>query len=128
MNSILLLSNTQQVRKQIEEICSEFKLLIKVCKNVTEFILELEENNYQTIIIDFGIDDSSRDLVRISKKFRPRVPIIFITDEDNKQLLQKIVEEGVFYIFINSLSKNILIEVINSSIVYEIKSNNTINY
>ncbi|MFO7524491.1 MAG: hypothetical protein R6W68_03475 [Ignavibacteriaceae bacterium] len=127
MNTILLLSNNIEHRLQMQEICNELDINLMVISNVIDFILEVEKNDYQTIFIDGSPDEEYLKLVQILKKIRPRIPIVFITDNVHKENLQKIYNEGVFYLYTSPINKDILIEVINSSIVFKIKEDNLIN-
>lgn len=127
MNSILLLSNNIEHRQQIQEICNQLQLDLSEMSNVIDFIFEVEKKDYQTLFIDGSPDEEYLKLVQILKKIRPRIPIVFITDNDHKENLQKIYNEGVFYIYTAPLNKDILIEVIKSSIVFKIKEDNLIN-
>lgn len=127
MNTILLLSNNIEHRLQMQEICTELDFDLKVITNVIDFILEVEKKDYQTLFIDGSPDEEYLKLVQILKKIRPRIPIVFISDNDHKENLQKIYNEGVFYLYTAPLNKDILIEVVKSSIVFKIKEDNLIN-
>lgn len=127
MNTILLLSNNIEHRLQMQEICNKLDVELIEISNVIYFILEVEKKDYQTIFIDGSPDEEYLKLVQILKKIRPRIPIVFISDNDHKENLQKIYNEGIFYLYTAPLNKDILIEVINSSIVFKIKEDNLIN-
>lgn len=127
MNTILLLSNNIEHRLQMQEICTELDFDLKVITNVIDFILEVEKKDYQTLFIDGSPDEEYVKLIQILKKIRPRIPIIFISDNDHKEYLQKIYNEGIFYLYTAPLNKDILIEVVKSSIVFKIKEDNLIN-
>lgn len=111
----------------MQEICTELDFDLMVISNVIEFILEIEKKDYQTLFIDGSPDEEYLKLIQLIKKIRPRIPIVFITDNDHKDNLQKIYNEGVFYLYTAPLNKDILIEVIKSSIVFKIKEDNLIN-
>ena len=111
----------------MQEICNELDFDLMVISNVIDFILEVEKKDYQTLFIDGSPDEEYLKLVQILKKIRPRIPIVFISDNDHKENLQKIYNEGVFYLYTAPLNKDILTEVINSSIVFKIKEDNLIN-
>lgn len=127
MNTILLLSNNIENRLQMQEICTELDFDLMVISNVIDFILEVEKKDYQTLFIDGSPDEEYLKLIQILKKIRPRIPIIFIADDDNQDKLQKIYNEGVFYLYTAPLNKDILIKVVKSSIVFKIKEDNLIN-
>ena len=98
MNSILLISNNSNHQKQIQEICDKISFDLTTKHTITDYILELEDKVYQTVIIDYNNEDDFVKTVQITKKIRPRLPIIFISGSDDKELLQKIYNEGVFYV------------------------------
>jgi len=127
MNTILLLSNNIEHRLQMQEICNELDFDLMVISNVIDFILEVEKKDYQTLFIDGSPDEEYLKLVQILKIIRPRIPIVCIADNDHKEYLQKIYNEGVFYLYTAPLNKDILIEVLKSSIVFKIKEDNLIN-
>lgn len=111
----------------MQEICNELDFDLMVISKVIDFILEVEKKDYQTLFIDGSPNEEFLKLVQILKKIRPRVPIVFIADNDNKEKLQKIYNEGVFYLHTTPISKNILKEVIKSSIIFKIKKDNLFN-
>ena len=127
MNTILLLLNNIEHRLQMQEICNELDFDLMVISNVIDFILEVEKKDYQTLFIDGSPDEEYLKLVQILKIIRPRIPIVCIADNDHKEYLQKIYNEGVFYLYTAPLNKDILIEVLKSSIVFKIKEDNLIN-
>lgn len=127
MNSILLISNNTHNQKLIQEICDKMSFGLTIKRTITDFILELEDQVYQSVIIDCNLEDDLIKIVRIIKKIRPRLPIIFISKNDNKEELQKVYNEGVFYVYVLPLDRDILIEVLKSSIVYKMKEDNLIN-
>ena len=127
MNSILLISNNSNHQKQIQEICDKISFDLTTKHTITDYILELEDKVYQTVIIDYNNEDDFVKTVQITKKIRPRLPIIFISGSDDKELLQKIYNEGVFYVYVSPLNEDILTEVLKSSIIYKIKKNHLIN-
>lgn len=127
MNSILLISNNTHNQKLIQEIYDKMSFGLTIKRTITDFILELEDQVYQSVIIDCNLEDDLIKIVRITKKIRPRLPIIFISKNDNKKELQKVYNEGVFYVYVLPLDRDILIEVLKSSIVYKMKEDNLIN-
>ncbi|HEY4756573.1 MAG TPA: response regulator [Ignavibacteriaceae bacterium] len=127
MNSILLISNNSNHQKQIQEICDKISFDLTTKHTITDYILELEDKVYQTVIIDYNNEDDFVKTVQITKKIRPRLPIIFISGSDDKELLQKIYNEGVFYVYVSPLNEDILTEVLKSSIIYKMKEDHLIN-
>ena len=127
MNSILLISNNSNLQKQIQEVCDKISFDLTTKHTITDYILELEDKVYQTVIIDYNNEDDFVKTVQITKKIRPRLPIIFISGSDDKELLQKIYNEGVFYVYVSPLNENILTEVLKSSIIYKMKEDHLIN-
>jgi len=109
------------------EICAELEFDLTEISNVIDFILEVEKKDYQTVFIDESSDEEYLKLIQLIKKIRPRIPIVCITDNFHKEYLQKIYNEGVFYLYTAPLYKDILIEVVKSSIVFKIKEDNLIN-
>jgi len=126
MNSFLLISNNADHQKQIQEICVKMSFDLTTKQTITDYILELEDKVYQSVIIDYNLEDDLK-IVQITKKIRPRLPIIFISESDDKKYLQKIYNEGVFYIYVSPINEDILSEVLKSSIVYKMKEDNLIN-
>jgi DNA-binding NtrC family response regulator len=124
MNSILLISNSINRQKQIQEICDRLVFNLTAKQSITDYILELEDKEYQSVIIDNNDGDDVVKTVQITKKIRPRLPIIFISESDDKELLQKIYNEGVFYVYVAPLNEDILSEVLKSSILYKKKDDN----
>lgn len=127
MNTILLLSSIIEHRLQMQETCSELGIDLKVISNVIDFILEAEKKDYHAIFVDGSPDEEYLKLVQLIKKIRPRIPIVCIADNDKKENLQKIYNEGVFYLYTAPLNKDILIEVVKSSVVFKIKEDNLTN-
>ena len=127
MNSILLISNNSNHQKQIQEVCDKILFDLTTKHTITDYILELEDKVYQTVIIDYNNEDDFVKTVQITKKIRPRLPIIFISGSDDKELLQKIYNEGVFYVYVSPLNEDILTEVLKSSIIYKMKEDHLIN-
>jgi len=127
MNSILLISNNSNHQKQIQEVCDKISFDLTTKHTITDYILELEDKVYQTVIIDYNNEDDFVKTVQITKKIRPRLPIIFISGSDDKELLQKIYNEGVFYVYVSPLNEDILTEVLKSSIIYKMKEDHLIN-
>ena len=127
MNSILLISNNSNHQKQIQEICDKISFDLTTKHTITDYILELEDKVYQTVLIDYNNEYDFVKTVQITKKIRPRLPIIFISGSDDKELLQKIYNEGVFYVYVSPLNEDILTEVLKSSIIYKMKEDHLIN-
>ncbi|WP_290661606.1 hypothetical protein [Ignavibacterium sp.] len=127
MNTILLLSNSSEHKLQMQEICDELDLRLTVTSNVIDFILEMEKKDFQTFFIDGKPDEEYLKVLQLTKKIRPRIPIVFITDNASKEKLEQIYNEGIFYLYTTPLNKRILTEVIKSSIVFKIKKDNIFN-
>lgn len=127
MNSILLISNNANRQKQIQEICDRLSFNLTTKQSITDYILELEDKAYQSVIIDYNNGDDVVKTVKITKKIRPRLPIIFISESDDKALLQKIYNEGLFYVYVAPINEDILSEVLKSSILHKKKDDNLIN-
>lgn len=127
MNTILLLSNSSEHKLQMQEICDELDLRLTVTSNVIDFILEMEKKDFQTFFIDGKPDEEYLKVLQLTKKIRPRIPIVFITDNASKKKLEQIYNEGIFYLYTTPLNKRILTEVIKSSIVFKIKKDNIFN-
>jgi len=88
MKKILSMVNSEDVRRVLKEISLELNISLDFTNKLTDFFYNLEENEYQVLIIEnYSHNIDILKIIQIAKKIRPRIPQIIISDDSDKQLM-----------------------------------------
>lgn len=100
-----------------EEIGRQIGMIMTTKQDVASFLLDLQENNYHVAIFDLdqGEPDSVR-WVKFIRRLRPKLPLIVLCDEIDKQAKTQMYEEGIFYLGLRPLNREILVSVFKAAV------------
>ncbi len=99
------------------DCCSEIGIGLVKQNDFTNFIYKLQQDPFDVIFFDSEL--LKKDWlkhIKIIKSIKPKVPLIFISDEVEVLDGGKIYEEGIFHLAQKPLNKSIIKEVISASI------------
>jgi len=112
----------------LTEISAELSAEIEINSKMTDFIYNLEEGEYHSLIIEnFADEVDLLKVVRIANNIRPRIPQIIISDDEDKHLMSMIHQEGIFYNCVPPINKDRLKKIIQSSFEFFRKKNEIIS-
>lgn len=124
MKKILSMVNSEDVRRVLKEISLELNISLDFTNKLTDFFYNLEENEYQVLIIEnYSHNIDILKIIQIAKKIRPRIPQIIISDDSDKQLMGLIHQEGIFYKCVPPIDKVIMQKTLQSSLDFFQKKN-----
>jgi len=95
---------------------------IVVKNDFTNFILELQENDYTIAFCDCDVNNEKCvNWIKVIKKLRPKISLIVIVKKIDKSTGGKLYQEGIFHLCEKPLDKDYLNEVL-SALLTSIKS------
>jgi len=96
--SVLLVTEDDHLEDSVLEILSKNYnqlLVVNSCKDALQYLLD---KKFDLVIFDLNVKElDSLDTIEIIKSFRPKTPIISISDEASYEIGQKIAKVGVYY-------------------------------
>lgn len=121
---ILIACQDDACRNQLLELLSKTSLSIHSVWEDTDLLLELLERDYRVIIYDLEFSTfNGLKMVKIIRKIRPKIALIVISKNSDKELGGKILQEGVVYYGVKPINPNAVKEAISSIL----KLNNNAN-
>jgi DNA-binding NtrC family response regulator len=102
-------------RKTGEEIGLEvFNML-----DLANFLLHLQDNDYQVALFDIPqIDLKILNWIKITRKLRPKTPVIILSEQADKNTTAKMYEEGIFYCGARPIHRDIFRDILFSAVKY----------
>ena len=96
--SVLLATGDYYLEESVLEILNKHSnqaVVVNCCKDAIQNLLD---KNFDLVIFDLNVKElNSLDTIEIIKSFRPKIPIISISDETSYEIGQKIAKVGVYY-------------------------------
>jgi DNA-binding NtrC family response regulator len=125
--SAIILSTDEETILVCTKGTGELDMSLVIKQDFPSLILELQENDYITVLCDC-VDSFQKCIkwIKIIKKMRPKVPIIVISGGIDKSTGGILYQEGIFDLCEKPLSKDYLKEVL-SAILTPSKSDDKIN-
>jgi DNA-binding NtrC family response regulator len=115
-NSIIR-SHDAEIISLCEDIGSEIGMKVKSKPDLANFLLDLQENEYQVAIFDCtNMDSNCLKWVRVVRRIRPKIPLVIISDKVDQRTGGKVYEEGTFYLCILPVHKELLRDVLCAAI------------
>ncbi len=124
MIDLIILSKNRVNLELVQQVCSELNFNVKSINDFAEFVLNLEESEFDVIILDCdSMSETCLKWLQVVKRLTPKVPAVIIADNSKKNVISKIYEEGVFYLYPPPLNYRLLKEVLHSAALFRIKQN-----
>ncbi len=113
----IILSQDLEIIRLCDELGSEIGMRIDHIRDLAEFLLALQEKDYEVALFDcIHMDDVSLNWVKVVRKIRPKLPLIIFSDEVNQKTGGKIYEEGTFHLCIRPVQKKVFRQVLSAAI------------
>lgn len=95
-----------------EDIGKQIGMIMTIKEDVADFLLDLQENDYQVAIFDFDpVEHDNLKWVKFIRHLRPKLPLIVLCDEINQNTEAQMHAEGIFYLGLRPLDRELLISV-----------------
>jgi len=121
INLITLTKNFSNL-ELIKKVCSELHFSFNAINDFAEFVLKLEESDFDVILLDCNSEsETCLKWLQVVNRLTPKIPTIIIAESSKKEIISKIYEEGVFYFYPPPLNYALLKEVLNSAALFRIK-------
>jgi len=103
---ILLGSQNNSIIPIVREVADEMAITIQAEHKIEDFLLNVQENDYEAIIFDLNMSNyEGVKTIRLIRRMRPKIPLITLAEEINKNIGGKILSEGVFQLLMSPPSK-----------------------
>jgi DNA-binding NtrC family response regulator len=113
----IIKSHDTEIITLCEDIGSEIGMKVASKPDLANFLLELQENDYQVAIFDCtNMDFNCIKWVKVVRRIRPKIPLIIISDKVDQRTGGKVYEEGTFYLCILPVQKELLRDVLCAAI------------
>lgn len=115
----IVLTNDMDIITLCKSIGEEIGIEIVYKADLANFLLGIQENNYQVALFDCPNPNSEcLKWIRIIRKIRPKIPLIIFSDHVDRTTGAKIYEAGSFYLFLKPVHKQVLRHVFFAAISY----------
>jgi DNA-binding NtrC family response regulator len=110
-------SKDSEIISLCKEVAKEIGMKIVNKHDVAQFLLDLQENDYQVALFDCkNMDVDCLKWVKVIRRTRPKIPLIIISDEVDMKTGGKVYEEGTFYLYILPIEKEVLRNILSAAI------------
>lgn len=105
---------------QLITLCRSFAgvlgMVWKSENRIVDFLLDLQENDFQTILFDCdNLENECLKWVQFIRRLRPRIPLVVVSPQIDKEKGAKLHEQGVFYICQRPVHEEIMREVLQAA-------------
>jgi DNA-binding response OmpR family regulator len=95
-----------------QDIGRQIGMIMTIKQEVANFLLDLQENDYQVAIFDCNQDGyDCLKWVKFIRRWRPKIPLIVLCNEIDKNAGAQMYEEGILYLGLRPLDREILLSV-----------------
>jgi len=116
-SQVIILSQDLDFIEVCESLAAELKIENNIKYKLANFLLSLQENDYQVALLDCKhLDMESLKWVQVVHRIRPKIPLIIISDEVDQNTGGKVYEEGTFYLYIRPVVKSTLKKVLMAAL------------
>lgn len=113
----ILLSQDLELLSLCERISQDISLPIENKSNLANFLLDLQENEYQLAMLDCKhMDSENLKWVKVVHRTRPKIPLIIISDNVDQKTGGRVYEEGTFYLYQRPIVAETFTEIILAAI------------
>jgi DNA-binding NtrC family response regulator len=115
-HSAIILSTDEVTISVFAEGAREMEMTSVHKNDFPGLLLEIQECDYSVILCDCSNSfKKCLQLVKIIKKMRPKVPLIVIGNEIDKQTGGKLYQEGIFHLCEKPINKDYIKEVLSAT-------------
>ncbi|MFQ5751050.1 MAG: hypothetical protein ACE5HI_03560 [bacterium] len=102
-----------------QKVARQIGLSINIEPEVADFLLDLQIDDYQVAIFDFTqIEQGCLQWVKLIRCLRPKLPLIVLCDEIDRETESRMYEEKIFYLGLRPLDSEVFRDVITASMKY----------
>ncbi|UCF65854.1 MAG: response regulator [bacterium] len=85
--------------------------------DLANFLLDLQENDYQVVLFDCkSMQVDCLNWIKVLRRTRPKIPLIIISDEVDREMGGRVYEEGTFYLCVPPIQKELLQNIISAAL------------
>lgn len=100
-----------------EDIGRQVGLISTVNQDVANFLVELQENDYDLAILDLEhVVHESLKWVKLTRRLGPKLPLIIICDQIDQNTEALMREEKIFYLGLRPIDREILHSIIKAAL------------
>ncbi len=119
----IIQSNDSETVALFQDLGSQLDICMTTITQMPNFLLELQEEDYQVASIDFiRFEPESLKWVKLIRRLRPKIPLIVLCDKIEMNTEARIYEEKIFYLGLRPLDKDILFTVLKSALKITLNS------
>jgi DNA-binding NtrC family response regulator len=115
----IILSQDLEIISLFQSLGNEMRIKVVSKPNLANFLLGLQENDYQIAIFDcIHMDSENLKWIKVVRKVRPKIPLIILSDEVDQKTGGKVYEEGIFYRCVRPVDKNMLRDILDAALTF----------
>lgn len=113
-----ILRNQQNETLQLcQEISDEIGINLTTASSMAEFLLRLQENDLHVAIFECNhFSMETFGWLKLIRKMRPKIPLIFVCHELERETEAQMYEIGIFYVGVRPVHRVLLSEVFLAAI------------
>ena len=117
MVNAIVMSQNLDIISLCEDLGVELGLKIENKPDLANFLLALQEKDYQVALFDCNnMDAAGLKWVRVIKRIRPKIPLIIFSDEVDQKTGGKIYDEGTFYLCIRPVRREVIRNALSAAV------------
>ncbi len=127
MKNVISISGSEERIAEIIKVTTELHFNYSNISEFAEFLLEIEENGIDVIILENSSLKIISIWLKIIKKNRPKIPVIIISEDKNSELIKEMYSLNIFYFCMPPISPKMFKQVLESAVKFhdkEISKNN----
>jgi len=98
IKSSIIVSEDASVVNQLTDILMQHDYTVTIEKSIVKFISSMLEKEISLLVLDLDQPQGPNfDSIDIIRKLRPRLPIIVLSADGSLEMLNILVQKGVFY-------------------------------
>lgn len=114
---VSVIDDDQSVRESLPDLLREFGFAARTFSSADEFLASDHVSQTKCLILDVAMPGmSGPDLQRELKRFRPTLPIIFITGQRDEAARSRLLEEGAIACLYKPFSDTDLLNALTAAL------------
>jgi len=102
------------------QICRSLDVNLDRGQDIKAFLLKVMQNGLRFIIFDCGSSETdAMGWVKLIRHMRPKVPLVVICDDVDRDVGGRMLEDGIFYLAIRPFQRGIFTQVLKAALNQE---------
>ncbi len=115
--SVILCSNNISIISTCIQAGNETGVKLITANDFNTFLFEIQKREYCAAIVECNVNDEEfLHRIKLINKSRPKLPVIIIVEQEERNIGAKILDENIFYLLLSPIDDTLLCEIISAAI------------